>query len=141
MIAVAEEVIIKHNGTEVIKSLGVGVPKGANVTFSCEANESVYWIDILEKFPLLWTVTFAWDKDISYVYMSAAKFLDGKYKLHPEYNENGTYIAKLDLFDVDHRSVGRYYCIEHSAFISDPKDLLPKTKNNSIQLFVDGKFP
>lgn len=97
--------------------------KGANVTFTCESSEPVHWVDISEKFPLLWTITFAWDSRVAPIYMSAAKLHDGKFHLYPEYTEHGKYIAKLDLFNVDHNSVGNYYCIKNSTIISEPNDL------------------
>lgn len=126
-----------------MKKHSTNVNESDNVTLTCEANESVYWLDISDKFPLLWTITFAWDRDISFFYMTAAKFHDGKYKLHTEYNNGGKHIATLDLFNVNHRSVGRYYCIKYSAHFSDPMDLLEENSINfsSIQLFVNGEFP
>lgn len=116
--------------------------KGAYVTLTCKANEPIYWIDITDKFPLLWTVIFAWDFNVSQVYMIAAKLHEGKFQI--QYEKNSTddkHYTKLVLSNVDHRSIGRYYCAKNSTSISEVTDLLyDESLFKSVYLYVKGEI-
>lgn len=133
------EVVIEYGDNYTwLSNVEVHMSKGDNDTFTCKANEPVYWIDVWDTFPLLWTVIFAFDNSVSEIYLNAAKFYEGKFRIHPEYFESGTHIAKLDISNVSHSSVGRYYCIKSIANISKPEDLI---NFKYVDLNVEGKTP
>lgn len=133
---VKAEAIIEYNEIPFSKNQPISEKEGANVTLICKSNESVYWIDISDKFPLLWNVIFAWDYYMSRLYMSAAKLHEGKFQIHYENSTDNQHDAKLDLFNVDHRSIGRYYCVKNSSTISDVTDL---NNQKSVYLNVEGE--
>ncbi|XP_055303679.1 macrophage colony-stimulating factor 1 receptor 1-like [Sitodiplosis mosellana] len=108
--------------------------RGVNVTFTCSSKQPVYWIDIWAKFPLLWTITFAWDSKEAKVYMNAAKFLERKFEIISN-ETDGLYNETLHLLNVDHKSVGQYYCINNSTVISEPKDL--HGQHSYVHLYVN----
>lgn len=130
-----------HQKIKIRKSIdGDQAMRGDNVTFTCESNQPIHWVDVYAEFPLLWTTIFAWDPDAR-TYLEAAKLIEGKFQTHHNQSDN-LYIDTLDLYNVDHRSVGQYYCITNSTTLTEPKYLLKRIRTSleKVYLYVKGEI-
>lgn len=112
-----------------------------NVNFTCNDTEPIRWLNPSTDFPLLWTSAFAYDSiPTTQIFLEYPELIDGKYEITNDYNKiTKQYTTTLELYNVDHESVGFYKCLKNST-----KDLEWDIFNQigiSTHLFVRNAYP
>lgn len=110
------------------------IPIGSDVTaslndhiiFECYSNEPVYWI-------------FPWDVDRQHVWEPPAYF-SPFLVLYQFLKEKQLYKAELNLFHVNYKWIGFYYCVKNSSYFygSDVVSPIRNRLASKIYLYVEG---
>lgn len=122
VVASKPKIPITKNGID------ISTVKYKNVAITCEADEPIHWIDVLDTFKSLPTAPFAWNFVESNIHMNAGKFIKGKFNIDYVNNSNDStdpnpFKATLKLFDVNYKFVGYYFCATNSSTFSKPNVL------------------